>query len=444
MKQSRHLLSVGQRLFLGSTITTLAVTSFLAPTHASNATPKDDTLEDSPKAVIDEVWQLVNNEFVDRTFHQVDWQQKRQELLSRNYANRKQAYIAIREALKEIGDPYTRFLEPEEYSALTTQTSGELSGVGVRLAVDKRTKDLIVIEAIKNSPALAGGIQQGDRVVRINGKPTALMTLEQAIKEMEGEIGTDVNLQISRRNKGIFEVTLTRAEIEIPSVSYSIKEESQIKVGYIRLDEFSSHAAEQMKLAIEDLSKQKVSGYVLDLRSNPGGLLFASVDIARMWMKSGEIVSTIDRRGGDRHYQANGTALTELPLVILVNEGSASASEILAGALKENGRATVVGMPTYGKATVQSVHSLSDGSGLAVTIARYFPPNGENISKKGIKPDIQIGLTNDQQLQLRNNPDLLGTNADPQYKRAISVLQTHSSAQNKPPGIPKPLTIRPE
>jgi carboxyl-terminal processing protease len=444
MKQSRCPLSVGQNLLLGSTITTLAVTSFLTPSMASSASPTEETLEDNPKTVIDEVWQLVNNEFVDRSFHHVDWQRKRQELLGRSYANRKQAYTAIREALKEIGDPYTRFLEPEEFSALTTQTSGELSGVGVRLAVDKRTKDLIVIEALKSSPALAGGIQQGDRVIRINGKPTALMTLEQAIKEMEGEIGTDVNLQISRRSKGIFEVTLTRAQIEIPSVSYSIKEESQIKVGYIRLDEFSSHAAEQMKLAIEDLNQKKVSGYVLDLRGNPGGLLFASVDIARMWMKSGKIVSTVDRRGGDRHFDANGTALTELPLVILVNEGSASASEILAGALKENGRATVVGMPTYGKATVQSVHSLSDGSGLAVTIARYFPPNGENITKKGIRPDVQVGLTNDQQLQLRNNPDLLGTNSDPQYKRAITVLQTRSPAQIKPSGIPKPLTIRPE
>lgn len=444
MKQSRHPLSVGQHIFLGSTITSLAVTSFLTPSMASSASPTEETLEDSPKTVIDEVWQLINNEFVDRSFHHVDWQRKRQELLSRSYANRKQAYIAIREALKEIGDPYTRFLEPEEFSALTTQTSGELSGVGVRLAVDKRTKDLIVIDALKNSPALAGGIQQGDRVIRINGKPTALMSLEQAIKEMEGEIGTDVNLQISRRSKGIFEVTLTRAQIEIPSVSYSIKEESQIKVGYIRLDEFSSHAAEQMKLAIEDLNQKKVSGYVLDLRGNPGGLLFASVDIARMWMKSGKIVSTVDRRGGDRRFDANGTALTELPLVILVNEGSASASEILAGALKENGRATVVGMPTYGKATVQSVHSLSDGSGLAVTIARYFPPNGENITKKGIRPDVQVGLTDEQQLQLRNNPDLLGTNSDPQYKRAISVLQTHSSTHLKPSGIPKPLTIRPE
>jgi carboxyl-terminal processing protease len=443
MKQSRNPLSVGQNLLLGSTITTLAVTSFLSPTLASG-TPTAETLEDSPKTIVDEVWQIVNNEFVDRTFHQVDWQRKRQELLNRNYTTRKQAYQAIREALKEIGDPYTRFLEPEDFAALTTQTSGELSGVGVRLAVDKRTKDLMIVEALKNSPALAGGLQAGDRVIRINGKPTALMSLEQAVKEMEGEIGTEISLQISRRGKGIFEVTLTRAQIEIPSVSYSIKEDSQMKVGYIRLDEFSSHAAEQMKIAIEDLNQKKVSGFILDLRSNPGGLLYASVDIARMWMKSGKIVSTIDRRGGDRQFDANNTAITDLPLVVLVNEGSASASEILAGALKENGRATVVGMPTYGKATVQSVHSLSDGSGLAVTIARYFPPNGENISKKGIRPDVQISLTTEQQLQLRNNPDLVGTNADPQYKRALVILQTNPSAHLKPGGIPKPLSIRPE
>ena len=253
-----------------------------------------------------------------------------------------------------------------------------------------------------------------------------------------------MNLQIARQGKGVFNVVLKRAQIELDSVSYTVNQEGPLRVGYIRLDEFSSHSAEQMKLAIEDLNKKKISGYVLDLRGNPGGLLFASVDIARMWLKKGEIVSTIDRKGGDRHFSANGTEITNLPLVILVNQGSASASEILTGALKENGRATIVGTTTYGKGLVQSVHSLSDGSGLAVTIARYYPPSGTDINHKGISPDVYLDLSVDEQLRLRNDPTLIGTNADPQYIKAIAVLQHYSSNLSQPITSPKPVGALPE
>lgn len=433
--------TICQKLLVGGAIATLTFNPLFSPAQSSSNSTQELTLEDNPKQLIDEVWQIINNEFVDRNFNNVDWLQKRKELLKGNYSNRKQAYKAIREALKELGDPYSRFLEPEEFEVLTSQTSGETSGVGVRLAIDKRTSDLMVVEALKGSPAIEAGVQRGDRIVRINGKPTALMSLDQAIDEMQGEVGTQVNLQLSRQGKGVFGITLTRAHIEIPSVSYTLKEEDQIKVGYIKLDEFSSHAADQMKQAIEELNSKNVSGYVLDLRGNPGGLLYASVDIARMWMSQGKIVSTIDRRGGNRQFSANGTSLTNLPLVVLVNQGSASASEILAGALKENGRATVVGTSTYGKATVQSVHSLSDGSGLAVTIARYYPPSGTNISKQGIKPDVEISLTMEQQVRLQDDPSLLGTPADPQYSRAITVIKSRGFAQPTQPV--KPIGIRP-
>jgi carboxyl-terminal processing protease len=297
-----------------------------------------------------------------------------------------------------------------------------------------------VVDTLKGSPAVEAGLKTGDRILRINGKPTALMTLEQATEELKGEVGTDVNLQILRKNKEVFEVKLTRAQIEVPAVSYETKQESQLRVGYIKLDEFSSHAADEIKQAIKQLSDQQVSGFVLDLRENPGGLLLASVDIARLWMQQGEIVHTIDRRGGDRKFSANGTALTDLPLVILVNENSASASEILAGALKENKRATLVGTTTYGKGTVQSVHSLSDGSGLAVTIARYYLANGTNINKKGVQPDIEQNLSTEQALALENNPALIATKNDPQYLRAVSVLRNQSIGQT--PTMPKPVGIR--
>ncbi len=421
------------RFFLKRAVALLALTGMSLPLLTSPIKAAD--LKNSPKAVIDEVWQLINAQFVDRQFHQVNWMAKRQELLSRSYANSQQAYKAIRNTLKELGDPYTRFLPPEEFNQLTAETSGEMSGVGLRIAIEPHTRDVYVISPIKNSPATKAGVKAGDRVIQINGKPTALMTIEDASKEIQGPIGTPVNLQLSRQGKGIINLSLIREKIELPTVSYSLKKEGQLSVGYIKLEEFSSHATEQMKEAIEDLTKQKVTGFVLDLRGNPGGLLFASVDIARLWMKKGGIVSTVDRVGGDRKFTADGTSITDLPLVILVDQGSASASEILTGALKENKRATIVGTTTYGKGTVQSVHTLSDGSGLAVTVARYYPPSGTDINHKGIKPDVFINLTNEQQSSLQNDPSLLGTNADPQYKQAVSLLKTAKTSLVVPNGV---------
>ncbi len=383
-------------------------------------------LEDSPKTLVDEVWQIVNNEFVDRQFNQTDWLNQRQELLSKDYADTQAAYEAINQSLKDLGDPYTRFLEPEEFAELTSQTSGELSGIGIRLSLDEETSELTVVEPLTDSPAAKAGIKAGDKILAIDGKPTTLMSLEQASAQIKGEIGTEVELQVSRPGAEAFEVTLAREQIELPSVDYNLSEAGQTKVGYIKLDEFSSHAAEQMEKAIEDLNQKEVTGFVLDLRGNPGGLLFSSVEIARMWLEKGAIVSTIDRKGGNQEFSANGKALTDLPLVILVDRYSASASEILAGALKENGRATIVGTRTYGKGTVQSVHSLSDGSGLAVTIARYYPPSGEDINRKGIAPDINIDLSEQQQMSFSINPSLWGTDADPQYAKAIQILQQSS------------------
>ena len=439
-KTSRRYSVVGRGNFPRlSSVTSLKLMLTLATTSlvVSYATPSvNAALEDSPKTVVDEVWQIVNKEFVDRKFNQVNWHKKRQELLNRDYSDRAEAYQAIRQSLKDLGDPYTRFLDPNEFADLTSQTSGELSGIGIVLAIDEKTSNLIVVEPLVNSPAAEVGIKAGDKILRINNKPTSLMSLEQASAEIKGEVGTEVSLQVARQGKETFDVTITRAQIELPSVDYNVQEEDGIKVGYIKLDEFSSHAAEQMKKAIEDLSKEQVSGFVLDLRSNPGGLLFSSVEIARMWLEKGAIVSTKDRKGGDQKFSANGTALTKLPLAVLVDRYSASASEILAGALKENKRATVIGTRTYGKGTVQSVHALSDGSGLAVTIAQYYPPSGIDINQRGITPDIQVTLTKEEQMNLNINPSLAGTKNDPQYSRAIAILKEGPIQQVKKPSLP--------
>lgn len=428
MNQSPKKLHIKKIPLLKSVFATLATGSlltFLTPPIAQAE------MTDSPKMVIDEVWQIVNSEFVDRNFNEVNWQNKREELLKQNYSSKKQAYRAINQALKELDDPYTRFLPPEQFEVLTSQTSGEVSGIGIRIAIDPRTQDLYVVDVIKKSPGAESGLKKGDRIVRIDGKPSALMDLEQASEALKGELGTLVSIEISREQKPAFEVKVTRSQIEVPSVDFSLKKEGELNVGYIKLDEFSSLAAEQMKEAIDELQQQKASAFILDLRGNPGGLLFASVDIARMWMAEGEIVDIVDRRGGHRRFQANNSAITDLPLVVLVDGNSASASEILTGALKENKRATIVGTTTYGKGLVQSVHSLSDGAGLAVTISRYYPPSGMNINKKGIAPDIIQGLSQEEEFILSKDPSLLATKADPQYSKAITILKTRSIIPNQ-------------
>lgn len=426
-------------VFFTGAIATTAALSLLTPVGGRSVFA---ALQDSPKNVVDEVWQIVNEEYVDGTFNQVDWQATRQKLLSKNYTTKEQAYAAIREALKPLKDPYTRFMEPEQFQALTSQTSGELSGVGIRLELNEKTKSLQIVSSIENSPAAQANLKPGDKILAIDGKQTKGMDLEEASSLIRGEIGTSVTLQISRDGQTPFDVKLKRAQIELPAVHYTLKQEGQLQVGYINLNEFSAHAPEQMKKAIRALDQQKANAYVLDLRGNPGGLLNASVEIARMWIDEGLIVRTVDRKGGDQQFSANRTAISKHPLVVLVDGNSASASEILAGALRDNKRAKVVGSKTFGKAVVQSVHSLSDGSGLAVTIQHYYPPNGEDINHKGIMPDIPLELSQAQAQRLEVDPSWRATNDDPQYKQAISTLATHKFAQPTLGQPPKPMSIR--
>lgn len=393
-------------------------------------------LQDSPKMIVDEAWQLVNTYYVDGTFNKTDWQATRRSLLSKNYTSKEEAYEAIRVALKQLNDPYTRFMNPSEFTALTTQTSGELSGIGIRLGMDEKTKVLTVVEPIANSPAVKAGIQSGDQLLSINGSPTAKMTIEEASSLIRGKAGTQITLSIVRPSRGQFELTLTRAVIELPTVSYSVQQQGTEKIGYIRLNEFNAHAPEQMQAAIQNLLKQKVQGFVLDLRGNPGGLLQVGVDITRMWLNQGMIVRTVDRVGNNERIDANRSALTQLPLAVLVDGNSASCSEILTGALKDNRRAIVVGTQTFGKAMVQSVRDLSDGSGIAVTIAHYYTPDGTDINHKGIAPDVQVSLTETQQKSLSTNPSLIGTPADPQFAQAVTSL--------KPQILANPQQTRPQ
>lgn len=439
MMQSPRRLSLLQVAFLGGAIAVTTTASIFNPIWCRSVRA---ALQNSPKTTVDEVWQLVAREYVDGTFNHVDWQATRQSLLSREYTSREQAYDAVREALKQLGDPYTRFLDPKQYQALTSQTSGELTGIGIKLELNEKTKLLTVVEAIENSPALKAGIKAGDQILAIDGKPTQGMQVEEASKLIRGKVGTAINLKIGRQEQGAFDLQLTRANIEVPTVLHTLKQEGNRRVGYIKLQEFNSHAAEQMQRAIQDLNRQQVDAFVLDLRGNPGGLLQSSIEIARMWLEQGAIVRTVDRGGKGEQMAANGTALTKQPLLVLVDGNSASASEILAGALQDNNRAVIIGAPTFGKALVQSVHELSDGSGLAVTVAHYYTPKGTDISHKGITPNIKIDLTEAQERQLASNPKLVGTQNDPQYRRAIQALASNTVAQSRQNQILKPVSTR--
>lgn len=420
------MLNTNRGIVLGATaliLTTVAVTG--AGLHLSKS---QAFFSDSPKELVDEVWQIIDRQYVDATFNQQDWKAIRTEYLKRSYTNKEEAYKGIREMLKKLGDPYTRFMNPEEFKNMQIDTSGELTGVGIQLAQDEKTKKLMVIAPIEDTPAFKAGILAKDMIVKINGKSTEGMDVNDAVKVIRGKEGTSVTLTIQRGEKQL-DYLLKRARIEIHPVRYSVQESPVGKISYIRLNQFSANATEEMRNAIKESEKQQVSGYILDLRSNPGGLLYASVEIARMWINEGGIVSTVDRQGETDRQQANKRALTDKPLVVLVDGGSASASEILSGALQDDKRATLLGTQTFGKGLVQSVRGLGDGSGLAVTIAKYLTPNGRDINKSGIAPDVVLELSDAQRKELQQDRTKVGTTSDPQFAKALDVLKQKIAAQ---------------
>lgn len=410
------------RLVLGATaamLTTVAVTG--AGLHLSQS---QAFFRESPKELVDEVWQIVNQQYVDATFNQVDWQAIRQEYLNRSYEDKQEAYQAINEMLDKLDDPYTRFMQPEEFKNLQIDTSGELTGVGIQIALDEKTDYIRVISPIEETPAYEAGIISKDLIIAINGKSTKGMDLSEAVSLIRGKPGTEVMLTIQRGEEKL-DYEITRARIEVHPVKTRLHETPQgEEMGYIRLNQFNSNAPEEMQDAIEQFQKQDVQGYILDLRSNPGGLLQASIQIARMWIDEGQIVSTVDRQGEMDQKQANGSALTDKPLVVLVDGGSASASEILAGALQDHNRAVVVGTQTFGKGLVQSVRRVGAESGLAVTVAKYLTPDGRDINKEGIKPDIVSEMSEEQQKALQRDRARIGTLQDPQFSEALSVLRS--------------------
>ena len=416
----RKLVRSGSLLILG--LGGIAAAVVVSRPGLSFPSAAGGSITDSPKEVIDQVWQIVYRDYLDSSgsYTESRWRQLRSDLLKKSYADSDASYEAIRGMLSSLNDPYTRFLDPKEFKEMQIDTTGELMGVGIQLGLDKETKELVVISPIDGTPASRAGVQSKDVIVSIDGASTEGMSTSDAVKLIRGPEGSEVVLGL-RRDGRILNVSLTRARIELNAVKSSLNTaQDGSKVGYIRLKTFNANASREMRDAIRELEEQKADGYVLDLRSNPGGLLEASVDIARQWLNEGTIVSTRTREGIRDVRRATGSALTDKPMVVLINEGSASASEILSGALQENDRAEPVGMKTFGKGLVQAVRGLADGSGMTVTIAKYLTPRGTDIHQNGIKPDLEADLTEKEIKGLTS--DDLGTNKDGQYKVAESAL----------------------
>ena len=376
-------------------------------------------LNNSYKEVIDHVWQIVYRDFLDSNgkFQKSNWINLRKEVLSKTYSDSNEAYDEIRDMLSYLDDSYTRFLEPKEFNQMRIDTSGELTGVGIQIVKDKESDDLIIISPIEGTPAFDAGIKARDKILSIDDISTEGMNIEEAVKLIRGQRGTKVKLEILRGSQSFFK-TLSREKIEIKSVSSKVNQtKNGLSIGYVRIKQFNANASKETRDAIKDLETKKVAGYVLDLRSNPGGLLESSIDISRHFINKGVIVSTVSKDGLKETKKGNGQALTKKPLVVLVNEGSASASEIVSGAIKDNKRGKLVGKKTFGKGLVQSMRTLVDGSGLTVTVAKYLTPNGTDINKSGIIPDIEVKMNINPILQRE-----IGTRKDKQYRAGEKEL----------------------
>ena len=393
----------------------LVFTGYIPP--ASAFTPE--------QKLVYEVWRIVNRSYLDGTFNHQSWVDVRQKALKSRFPNQEAAYATIQDMLKSLDDPFTRFLDPEKYRSLQVSTSGELTGVGLQIMLNPQTGVLEVITPIANSPAEKAGLKPHDRILKIEGLSTENLTLDEAAAQMRGRMGSVVTLLIGREGEKEQEVILVRDRISLnPVVSDLRLSPEGTKIGYLALSQFSANAVTDLAQAISILEKKGASAYILDLRNNPGGLLQAGIEVARLWLDSGTIVYTANRQGIQGTYEAFGPALTTDPLVILVNQGTASASEILAGALQDNHRAQLVGETTFGKGLIQSLFELSDGSGLAVTIAKYETPNHRDINKLGIKPDQIIP-------QPSINREQIGTKADAQYQAAIELLSKNLVMNNE-------------
>ncbi len=298
-------------------------------------------------------------------------------------------YGAVKGMMRSL-DPHSGFMPPEAYKEMKIDTKGEFGGLGIQIAIKEGV--LTIIAPIEDTPAWRAGLKAGDKIIKVNGEPTKDMTLFEAVNKMRGPKGTKVTLTIFREGwKEPKDFTIVRDIIRLKSVKFKVVDDG---IGYVKIRQFQQNTADELEKALKSLKEKKIDSMILDLRNNPGGLLMSAVDVAEQFLPPGKLVVYIKGRSGDRtEYRTRGKRpYYKWPMVVLVNQGSASASEIVAGALKDWQRAVILGVTTFGKGSVQSVIPLSDGSGLRLTTAKYYTPKGTSIQNTGIVPDIEVKI----------------------------------------------------
>ena len=318
-----------------------------------------------------------------------------------------------------LGDKYTVYYDEDETKALMESTSGTFSGVGATLTKDADTGYATIVNVYEDSPAEKAGLKAGDILEKIDDHEVGDEQLDTVVSWIKGEKGTEVKITVLRDGEEL-ELTATRDTIEVKTVSYEMKENL---IGYIRVSEFDTVTYDQFKEALDDLENQGMQGLIVDLRNNPGGSLDTVTNMLRLLLPEGTIVSTKDKNGKKDEITCDGTHEFKKPMAVLVNQYSASASEIFSGAVQDYGTAKIVGVTTYGKGVVQQLMDLGDGTCLKVTIAEYYTPNGRSINGKGVEPDVEVEYQYDEE-----NPK-----ADNQLDQALSTVQEEivESTQNR-------------
>lgn len=329
-------------------------------------------------------------------------------LLKRNYNGEVDNHQLFDGALKgmveSVGDPYTVYLNKKDFQQLSEMTVGSFGGIGI--VFGKRGNDYVVISALEDNPGAKAGIKSGDIITAIDDKSTREMNMEQVANKIRGKYGTTVTLELKDKEGKLRKVNVVRAEIKNPSVAGQML--ANTKIGYIRIAIFNENTGDDFAKKYAELEKQGMQALVLDLRENPGGILDAGVDVARMLVPKGPIVSVIDKNG-NKFEETSSLEKVKYPLAALVDHGSASASEIVAGAIKDTKSGKLFGVKTFGKGSVQSVYRLDNNTAVKITVAKYYTPSGVSIHNVGIEPDVKVELPDDAtvDVQLKAAEDYL-------------------------------------